>query len=121
MTTFYNNQQVLDLIENGLKVPESGKYKVHVLAKEGSGVRLEIGNKAFDKTHTGEKSEETSWNKAGEMELEADKTFEVNITPEEAVGEVSIALETLSEHNIFNGFTNMFKRIFSGKSKNETV
>lgn len=115
MTIFYNNEQVVDLINEGLKVPESGKYRVHLLAKIGSRIRLELAGKTFEETHVGEETEETSWNEAGEVELEANKIYNLSITPSDVVGKVSMAFETVSEHKLFHGFVNSFKRIFSSK------
>lgn len=113
MTIFYNNEQVVDLINNGLKVPESGKYKVHLLAKDGSHIRLELAAKTVEETHTGEETGETSWEEAGEVELEANKTFDISIAPSDVVGEVSLAFETVSEHKIYHKFVELLKNIFS--------
>lgn len=111
MTIFYNNEQVAEFIDNGVEVPESGKYKVHLLAKEGTHILLKLAGKTFEETHAGAETGETSWYEAGEIELEANKIFDVDITPSELVGEVSMAFETVSEHKLYHGFVDLLKRI----------
>ncbi len=111
MTVFYKNEQVVGLINDGLKVPKSKKYKIWLLAKDGTHIRLELGNKKFEETHIGEEAKEPSWEAAGEVELEASEIYNLSITPPDIVGEISIALETLSEHKIYHGFVNLLKRI----------
>jgi len=113
MTIFYNNEQVSDLIDNGGQVPKSGKYKVWVMAKEGSNVQFELDGNNFEKTHTGEKTDEFSWVEAGQVQLESNKLLDVKVSPSELVGEISIAFETMSEHKLYHGFVNMMKKVFT--------
>ena len=111
MTIFYDNEQVVELINDGVKVPKSGKHKIWVLAKDGAHIRLELANEKFEETHIGEQAKEPSWEVAGEVELDANETYNLSVTPSDVVGEISIAFETVSAHKIYHGFVNLLKRI----------
>lgn len=118
MTVFYSNEQVAEFVNDGVEVPKSGKYKVHLLAKAGAHIRLELAGKVFEEIHAGEVATKPSWEEVGEVELEANEIFDVSITPPDLVGEVSMAFETVSEHKIYHGFVNLLRRLspFSSSS-----
>jgi len=102
MTIFYDHNGLAELTRQGGTVSESGVYSVWLWAKDGANVHLELAGKKFSPTHTGEATGKLSWAKVGEVALEKDQEFKVNIQVEdrhsyfdyrpEAVGQMVLSL-----------------------------
>lgn len=71
---------IVDWMEKGGSVAESGEYTVWVKALEGSGCRVTIAGTAFEPTHLKGNDRSYKWEKAGTVKLQANETFPLEVT-----------------------------------------
>jgi dienelactone hydrolase len=76
--SIFDNENMSGLLENGLNVSESGKYSIWAWARGGSSFQIKIGEHLLNTEKFGVYLP-FSWGKIGEVELEADKTYDVQL------------------------------------------
>jgi len=84
MTTFFDFQQILDLMRQGGSVDWGGRYAVWVWARTGSRVRVGLDGCVLGPTHTAETpidelGRQFAWERAGEVELQKGRRFDLRL------------------------------------------
>ena len=75
MTTFYDYNQIFDLIRHGDVAEVSGTYTLWIWARGGSHVRVTMAGRTFSPTHTEHRSRLFSWVRAGQVDLRKGQHF----------------------------------------------